>query len=226
MGDIHNNINAIVHEAFLNSSNDKYKINKELTLKAATLDAAWAKHGVGSSVASHILFGGDVNKNFTDEDMRGMFEELIFSQGTDAKGFGITGKWRTSFMSASKNLLIVRIDLDYLVTDFRAVMGAAKIEEVPADTICTVKELGYHPTIVCKGEFRPTTEITAIIELDGSLDKDLGDCCRNLKGAPVLATWFPGRQLPTSTPTDCKVGDKMTAAEAKAKGWATVSFKK
>lgn len=219
MGTI-NNINNIIHEAFINATNDNFKINKELSLKSATMDAAWKKHGMRSTSASHIVFEGKGK----DKEVREDFESLIFVQGTDSENLGIKGKWKMSFMSASKNLLIARVGLESFYTAFRAVLGAAKIEDIPADTICTVKELGFHPTLVCKGEFRPTSEITAIIELDGSLDSDLGECCKDLKGKPVLATWFPGRQLPPSSPVNCKVGDKMTAEEAKAHGWATVSF--
>lgn len=215
-----NNINNIIHVAFLNASNKELKINNGFTLKAATLDGAWAKHGIKSTASSRLVFDGKGKEKEIRED----FEKLLFVQGTDSEHLGANGKWRTSFMSASKNLLIVRFNLDEFVTHFRAVIGAVKIEDVPADTVCTVQELGYHPTLTCKGDFVPTTEITAIIELDGSIDPDLGACRSKLKGEPVLVTWFPGRQLPISNPTDCKVGDVMTAAEAKAKGWATVSF--
>ena len=220
-----NTINSIIHEAFLNVTDDNFKINSDLSLKAVTLDAAWKKHGLGSSASSHILYGDEGYNVDVEGELRENFEHLLFIEGADADNMGIKGKWRTSFMSAGKNLLIARIDLSNLWTKFSAVLGAVKLEEVPADTVCTVEELGYHPTLTCKGEFKPTTEITVIIELDGYKDADLGDCRYKLKDKPVLVTWFPGRQLPQSNPTDCKVGDVMTAAEAKAHGWNTVSFK-
>lgn len=216
------NINNIVFEAFSNSGDSKFRINKELSLKAETLDAAWKKHGTKSTNSSHLV----VERNSNEAELRAQFESLIFISGTDAEHVCAKGKWRTSFISGSKNILIARIDLSELETSFSAVVGAVKIDDVPSDTICTVQELGFHPTLTCKGEFIPTTEITTIIELDGGLDPSLGECRFKLKEEPVLVTWFPGRQLPTSNPTDCKVGDTMTAAEAKAKGWATVSFKK
>jgi hypothetical protein len=213
------NINEIIHSAFINSNKD-LKISNELTLKAATMDAAWKKHGIKSNSSSHIVFDGKGKEKEIRED----FESMLFIQGTDSENLGVKGKWKTSFFSASKNLLIARVELDSFWSNFNAMLGATKIENVPEDTVCTVKELGFHPTLTCKGELFYTTEITAIIELDGSKDSDLGEACNRLKGEPVLVTWFPGRQLPTSTPTDCKVGDVMTAAEAKAKGWNTVSF--
>lgn len=216
------NINNIVFEAFSNSGDSKFDVNNDLSLKAATLDAAWKKHGIGSSSSSHLVFEGKGK----EEELRALFESLIFISGTDAEHWFAKGKWRTSFISGSKNILIARIDLSEFETSFSAVMGAVKIDDVSEDTMCTVEELGCHPTLTCKGEFKPTSEITAIIELDGSLDQDLGMCRNKLKGQPVLVTWFPGRQLTPSNPTDCKVGDKMTAAEAKAHGWNVVSFKK
>lgn len=216
------NINQIIFEAFSNSSNEKLKINKDLSLKAATLDSSWKKHGTKSKSSSHVVY---YDGKGNEKEIRKDFETLLFVQSTDSENLGIKGKWKMSFMSAAKNILIARIDLGSLYTDFRAVLGAVKIEDVSEDTICTVQELGYHPTLVCKGEFIPTSEITVIVELDGSKDGDLGECCQELKGKPVLATWFPGRQTPPSNPTDCKVGDTMTASEAKARGWNTVSFK-
>lgn len=217
------NINELIHRAFLNSSNKDLRINKDLTLKAATLDGAWKKHGIKSNNSSHIIC--DVKGK--EKEIRKDFESLLFENATDPEHLGVKGKWRTSIFSATKNIMISRIDLSVFgLTSFSAVLGAVKIDDVPADTICTVQELGFHPTLTCKGEFIPTTEITAIIELDGSLDPELGMCCHRLKGEPVIATWFPGRQLPVSNPTDCNVGDTMTAAEAKAKGWNVVSFTK
>lgn len=215
------NINDIIYRAFHNSSNKDLRINKDLTLKAATLDGAWKKHGIKSTASSHLIFDGKGK----EKEIRENFESLIFDNATDFEHLGVKGKWRTSFISGSKNLLIARIDLSDFETAFSAVIGAVKIDDIPADTICKVEELGYHPTLTCKGKFIPTTEITAIIELDGSLDPELGMCCHRLKEEPVLVTWFPGRQLPTSNPTDCKVGDTMTAADAKAHGWNVVSFK-
>lgn len=217
------NINDIIYRAFHNSSNKDLRIHKDLTLKEATLDGAWKKHGIKSSASSHIIFNGKGK----EKEIRENFESLLFDNATDPEHLGVKGKWRTSIFSGSKNFMISRIDLSvFELTSFSAVIGAVKIEDIPEDTMCTVEALGSHPTLTCKGEFRPTTEITAIIELDGSLDPELGMCCHRLKEEPVLVTWFPGRQLPPSSPVDCKVGDKMTAAEAKAKGWNVVSFKK
>ena len=219
-----NNINELIHDAYINSIDEKLKINDKISLKSATLDAAWAKHGLGSTSSSHIL-SYEYSEDVPEEELREAFEHMLFVEGTDAEKGCVNGKWRTSFCSGSKNILIARIDMQDLWSVFHAVLGTTKIDDVPADTVCTVQELGYHPTLVCQGEFIPTTEITVIVELDGSKDADLGDCCKYLTGKPIIATWFPGRQLPTSSPTDCSVGDTMTAAEAKAKGWNVVSFK-
>lgn len=217
MGTI-NNINNIIHEAFINATNDNFKINKELSLKSATMDAAWQKHGFHSNAGSYLQNVG-YDPEATELSEQEWVEKLLFQDATNK------GEWRISLFSASKNLAILKINLlDAGIHGIEAFMNAAALETLPKDQLCKVTALGAHPTLTTKGEAQETTIITAIIELDGSKDADLGDACSKLKGEPIIATWFPGPQLPVSEPHDCAVGDTLTVEEALKKGWKTAAF--
>lgn len=220
-----NNVNALLQSAYANSANPNLKISDKLTLKAATIDGAWSKHGFHSTAGSFITNIG-YDPEVVDMSEQEWVEKLLFQDATaNYKGDTNKGEWRISLFSASKNIAILKLNLlDAGIQGFAAFMNAAALETLPKDQLCTVQSLGAHPTLVTNGGSQATAVITAIIELDGSKDPDLGAACYKLKGEPILVTWFPGPRLPVSEPHDCEVGDKLTVEEALKKGWKTVAF--
>lgn len=219
-----NNINELINKAYTNSINKNFMINDSLSLKQATVDGAWKKHGFQSSCGSYIK-NIEYDPEFLEIPEQAWVEDILFKDKTACKGDTSKGHWRKSFFSASKNLAILKIDLHEAgIHGFEAFMNAAELETLPKDKLCKVEALGSHPTLVTDGDAQQTSVITAIIELDGSLDPDLGAACSKLKGEPILVTWFPGKSLPVSAPHDCSVGDTLTVEEALEKGWKTVAF--
>lgn len=105
-----------------------------------------------------------------------------------------------------------------------AVMAAEDLATVPCGQLVRVDALGHHPTLTKVGHWEPvqTDVVTAIVLLDGAAGPDLAFLEGREKGKPFLVTWYPGPALPPSHPTECEVGDVMTAAEAYTKGWRTV----
>lgn len=220
-----NNVNALLQRAYSNSADPNLKIKDKLTLKQATIDGAWEKHGFNSTSGSYLKNIG-YDPDMLELSEQEWVEKILFQDSTaNYKGETHKGDWKISLFSASKNIAILKINLlDAGIHGFEAFMNAAALETLPKDQLCKVESLGAHPTLVTNGESKETAVITVIIELDGSKDTDLGSARHKLKGEPIIATWFPGPRLPVSEPHDCAVGDTLTVEEALKKGWKTVAF--
>jgi hypothetical protein len=220
-----NNVNALLRRAYDNVTIPGYKINDKLTLKEATLDGSWKKHGFHSNAGSYLQDIG-YDPEVVDMSEQEWVEKILFKDSTaNYKGETHKGEWKISLFSASKNIAILKLNLiESEIHGFEAFMNAAALETLPKDQLCKVESLGAHPTLVTNGGAQETAVITVIIELDGSKDPDLGAACHKLKGEPIIATWFPGPRLPISEPHDCEVGDTLTVEEALKKGWKTVAF--
>lgn len=215
-----NNVNDLLYRAYGNTINPNHKISDKLSLKEATLNGAWAKHGFNSQAGSYIK-NLEYDPEMLELTEQEWVENILFEEATARH----KSAWKISFFSASDNLAILKVNLlDAGIHGFSAFMNAAALETLPKEQICKVEALGPHPTLTTQGEAQETTVVTVIIELDGSKDPDLGDCCKELEGEPIIATWFPGPRLPVSEPHDCEVGDKLTVEEALKKGWKTVAF--
>lgn len=98
-----------------------------------------------------------------------------------------------------------------------------------AMTKVRVESLGDHPALVFDDpaigdDPIETNRTTFIIEYAGSVYKK--DCLEYgfREGEPILATLYPGNSTRKSEPHDCRVGDKMTVAEAYEKGWRAVKL--
>lgn len=126
------NVNDIIRQAYHNSNSENFKISDKLTLKEATLDGAWKKHGFSSTAGSYIKNIGYDPEVFDMSDQEWV-ENLLFQNATaNHKGETHKGSWRISFFSASKNLAILKIDLiEAGIHDFSAFMNAAALDTLP-----------------------------------------------------------------------------------------------
>lgn len=166
------------------------------------LEGAFNKHGnTPSACGSHFQTGCDT---------QGGVEHMLF--------YDLQAEWKATVYDADANLLIAETP----IPEGMAVTAAVALDDLPPDQGCLVKSLGAHPTLVTVGMPVDTDVVTAIVELDGDKDPDLDGM--GLEGKPVLVTWHPGKALPPSQPHDCKVGDRLTVAEAIEKGWRVVAL--